>query len=537
MQTWTRVQRSAFFLIVFLGLVLRAHTLTTQPINMDEWYCMKMVTQPTLFQNLMMPLVTDLYPPFFYFCTWLSAHFGEGLFQLRFFSFAGGVASVALVFVIARRWGGTRAAIYAGLLAALSPMGVYYSQEFKLYSFFSAITLWVLYEALCVLEDPQPRWKRLALATGVAMYTSYLAPYLLAPIFLTAVWAWRQGWRDQARVAFKGLGVGILVYLPILPFFLKTMMMFGANFWELGRQQLLWYTAQNFSTGFVAPAPVAEGAALLFIAAVALNLRRRGPKAWAVAAIVAFAVLPSLMQFIQLQISRPAYSDRALLGAAYGWALAAGLGLATLDTWLASALLIAALGINGYSLNLHYDPATRSRYDFLVPYEALKKVWKPGDAVIHSEQQTLFPWSYYERQDHSGMPNYEKIEDPGFNYNAAMQTGRRYWRLVNAWLKERGLGLESGLDPHRVYGERFETVALDGATRLWYITMTQKKQDLLWYPMLNMWRNYVTPEEHFDIKQVAWIYEHGFHLVSQQQLSPGVDAYFFERKPPQGKKP
>jgi hypothetical protein len=262
----------------------------------------------------------------------------------------------------------------------------------------------------------------------------------------------------------------------------------------------------------VAPAHVAEGAALLFIAAVALNLRRRGPKAWVVAAIVAFAVLPSLMQFVQLLVSKPSYSDRALLGAAYGWALAAGLGLATLDAWLGSALLILALSINAYSLNLHYNPATRS------------------------QQQTLFPWSYYERQDHSGMPNYEKIEDPGFHYNEAMQTGRRYWRLVNAWLKERGLGLDSGLDPHRVYGERFETVALDGATRLWYITMTQKKQDLLWYPMLNMWRNYVTPEEHFDIKQVSWIYEHGFHLLSQRELSPGVDAYFFERKAPKEKK-
>ncbi len=254
MRLWTSFQRRAFFSIVSLGLVLRAYTLASQPFWSDEWYYMKMVTQRTLFQDMLMPLVTDLYPPFFFFCTWLSTRFGTGLWELRFFSFAGGVASVALVYVIARRWGGTRAAIYAGLLAALSPLGVYYSQEFKLYSFLSALNLWVLYEALRSLEGPELRWKRLALATG-PLHVHLLPDALLA----ASPWCWRRwpcgtGRRPQARRPAQGRRLWALLWaLPIFPFFVKTVMTFSANFLDAGKHWLLWYSAQSYSTGFVAP--------------------------------------------------------------------------------------------------------------------------------------------------------------------------------------------------------------------------------------------------------------------------------------------
>jgi len=531
MRLWTSFQRRAFFSIVSLGLVLRAYTLVSQPFWSDEWYYMKMVTQRTLFQDMLMPLVTDLYPPFFFLCTWFSTRFGTSLWELRFFSFAGGVASVALVYIIARRWGGTRAAIYAGLLAALSPMGVYYSQEFKLYSFLSAMNLWVLYEALRSLEGPKLRWKRLALATALSMYTYYLTPYLLFPLVLAALIFWKRGPKAQGAAALKGMGVGLLWSLPLFPFFVKTVMTFSAQFFDIGKHWLLWYSAQNYSTGFIAPQALAEAAALLFMAMILLNLRRRGAQAWAVAVIVAFAVLPSVLQFVQAELLKPSYSDRAMLGAAYAWALAAGLGLATVDAWLAGLLLAVALSINAYSLSLHYDPATRSRYDFQAAYEALRVDWRPGDAVIHDDQQSLFPFNYQERQDHSGMISYEKTDDPGFPYNEAMQGGRRYWRLVNAWLKAHDWGIDSGIDPYRVFGDRLKDVAVGDAQRLWYVVPSVPVLSRAWNPMLNLWRNHAVSNQPFDPLKEAWLPQMGFHFVSKHELSPGIDVYLFERKP------
>ncbi len=198
--------------------------------------------------------------------------------------------------------------------------------------------------------------------------------------------------------------------------------------------------------------------------------------------------------------------------------------------WLAGLLLIAALSINAYSLGLHYDPATRSRYDFRVAYEALRVDWRPGDAVIHDDQQSLFPFNYQERQDHSGMISYEKTEDPGFHYNEAMQGGRRYWRIVNAWLKEHDLGLDSGIDPYRVFGDRLKDVAVGDAKRLWYVVPSVPVLSLCWHPMLNLWRNHVVEHEPFDPLKEAWLPQMGFHFVSKHELSPGIEVYLFERR-------
>lgn len=532
MRPWNTAQRWAFAGIVALAALLRFYTLGSQPFWSDEWYTLKMSQQPHWIQTVLMTLVTDLYPPLLFVLTRASLAFGDGLVQMRFFSFLGGVAAVALVFVIARRWWGTRAAVYAGLLAAVSPMGVYYAQEYKLYSFFAATNLWFLYECLRTLDPEQPvrnPW-RLAAATAVSMYTYYLAPYLLAPLYLAAAWAWWRGRKAEGLTALKGMSYGLLLALPLFPFFLKTIMIFSANFWDLGRHALLWTTLQTYSDGIVAPAPVAQAAALLFACLVALNLRQRGPQTWAAAAVVAFATVPSLLQFLQTELLKPSYSDRAMLGAAYGWTLAAGLGLAAVDRWLAMALLAVALSFNAHALKLHYDPATRSRYDFQASYEALKKDWRPGDAVIHNDQQSLFPFNYYQRHDRSGLISYEKTEDPGFHYNEAVGRGREAWRKINAWLKTHDLGIDSGIDPYRVFGERLDKVAVGDAKRLWYVVPSVEVLSRCWNPMLNLWRNHYVAHQPFDPTKEPWLAQKGFKLKSKHELSPGVDAYLFERK-------
>jgi len=532
MQSWNRVERWTFFSLILLAAGLRAYTLTSQPFWSDEWYTLKMVSQPTLFQDILMILVTDFYPPFFYVMTWIGVRLGgEGVFFLRLISLLGGVAAVGMVYVIARRWTGQRAALYAGLLAAFSPLGVYYAQEFKLYSFFAATTLWTLYEALVCLEREDRSWKRLALATAVSMYTYYLAPYFLLPLFSAAAWAWRQGWRKQAKHAATGLAVGMLAALPLLPFFVKAAMMFTANFWDKGKHLLLWYTAQNFSTGFVAPEALAWAAAALFAALVACNLLRRGAEAWAVAVMAAFAILPSAVQWVQSELLRPSYSDRAMLGSAYAWALCAGLGAAWLPRRLGRLCLLLALSINAYSLGLHYNPDTRSRYDYQATYEALKIEWRPGDAVFHSDLQSLFPFCYYAREDHSGMQNWSKVDDPGFNFNTAVQGGWRYWRPVNEWLKERNLGIDAGLDPAYVFPPRLDEVALKGAKRVWLVAPSGPVLDRWCAPILNLKRNAYSEYKPVDPQKQDWLSARGFSLQWQGEMSPGVMVYRFDKGP------
>jgi hypothetical protein len=231
---------------------------------------------------------------------------------------------------------------------------------------------------------------------------------------------------------------------------------------------------------------------------------------------------------------RPSYSDRAMLGSAYAWVLCAGLGAAWLPRWLGRLCLLLALSINAYSLSLHYNPETRSRYDYQATYDALKAEWHPGDAVFHTDLQSLFPFCYYAREDHSGMQNWDKVEDPGFNFNAAVQGGRRYWRPMNAWLKEHNLGIDAGLDTAYVFPPRLDEVALKDVTRVWLVAPSVSVLDRWCAPILNLKRNAFSEYQPFDPQKQDWLPARGFVLQWQGEMSPGVMVYRFDKRSPKG---
>ena len=82
----------------------------------------------------------------------MVARFSDSLWALRLPSALSGVACVGAVLLIGRRWLAPGAALTAAALAALSPMGVYFSQEMKRYS------LLAFFSSCCCMK-PEGRWK------------------------------------------------------------------------------------------------------------------------------------------------------------------------------------------------------------------------------------------------------------------------------------------------------------------------------------------------------------------------------------------
>ena len=75
---------------------------------------------------------------------WLSLG-GVNDFTLRYFSLLCGVGLVAVVFVLARRLFGMRAAFVAAWLTAVSPVHIWYSGEGKMYTLQPLLLLLALY--------------------------------------------------------------------------------------------------------------------------------------------------------------------------------------------------------------------------------------------------------------------------------------------------------------------------------------------------------------------------------------------------------
>jgi hypothetical protein len=344
-------------LVVSLAAALRLYSLNRQPIWCDEYYTWRWVTLPNPISVVLHVLAADIYPPLYQILTWFVVRLDDGPGFLRSLSVLGGVLAAFLIWLIVQRFFLARAAFAAGVVAALSPLGIYYSQEAKFYSFFAALGLWMLYEFLCILDEDRPGFARLALAVAISSYTSFLTPYLLAPLFLAAfIVAWR-GQRSAAWVAVKGMVLGEVLALPMLPFFIKGIATFQQGL-EYPRP-VLWlplFSAQNFSLAFWPTAALSTAAALLLgLGILGLWRLRREPGARALGILALFAFLPPTLNILSA-ISKPVYSDRAILACAYAWA---GVAVAGLWGW-PRALRWTALGgliaLQGLALHAYYDP-------------------------------------------------------------------------------------------------------------------------------------------------------------------------------------
>src|SRR5690606_20414704 len=139
-----------------------------------------------------------------------------------------GVLTVAAVIALGRRLFGATAGALAGLMAALSPLAVYYGQETRMYALLglcAALSMAVFVEWLARIERDRAAWGwalALALVNAAGLYTHYAYPFtLLAQGVMFALWlAWRgrrRTWR-RALMVYVALNLlALVLFAPWLP--------------------------------------------------------------------------------------------------------------------------------------------------------------------------------------------------------------------------------------------------------------------------------------------------------------------------------
>ena len=123
-------------------------------------------------------------PYLYYLVAWVWANVaGDGEAALRSLSALFGVATVAAVWAAARELVSERAALVAGVLAALNPFLVWYSQEARAYALLAllcAVSFWLFARALARPGDARAlAWW--ALASALAIATHYFAAFTVVP--------------------------------------------------------------------------------------------------------------------------------------------------------------------------------------------------------------------------------------------------------------------------------------------------------------------------------------------------------------------
>lgn len=287
------------------------------------------------------------HPPLYYATVKLTALVVPEVHAGRLLSVVAGALTVGVLYALVARLVNRAAALSAGLILAVSPLHVWYSQEARMYAT-SVLLVAVSYLALAAFhqnaqnaQNGPPQWAIVyAVAVLLAMYIDYTAAYALAPqIPLLALLAKRHGrrarvllcgtlgaaicylpWAFQAAAAMRKVSDDRLAFMAATPAriagsLLAIVGLSGQTSYYWGNAPTPWAVWPHLhGTFLLALVPV------ILVGATALT--RRYALAGAVA-LGLFAGTIGAAMLVSMLLS-PGYADRTVLYAVLGWAVFAG---------------------------------------------------------------------------------------------------------------------------------------------------------------------------------------------------------------------
>lgn len=388
--------------ILVLAAALRLDALGGRDLWVDE--AVSWIFARASFAELVDFLRRDSGPPLYYLLlgAWTRL-VGDGAAALRALSAVAGVGMVGAVFWVGRRLGGAPLALAAALVAAVSPIQVYFSQQARYYALLSLLALAASALFLAWLESG--RRLHLALGTGAmvaALYTHNYALFLV-PTLAAAALAARLPRRRLLELG-AALGAALLAWAPWWPI-VEAQRGGGLSPWmrlvwdDGGAFGVLASSVASFAPGGGQPRYVALASFEWSVAAIGLTVAllvlgllacardlaadtsttsQRVGATW----LLAYAVLPTLLVWLVSLVGEPIYLparlDQLVLPA---WCLLAARGAllfrsATVRVPLLAAFVATALLAHGLQERV---PATDGEHALLAALEARLE---PGDAVV-----------------------------------------------------------------------------------------------------------------------------------------------------------
>jgi hypothetical protein len=234
-----RISHLVLIAILCFAALLRFYRLDSQSFWHDEGNSARIAERSI--DLIVEGAAGDIHPPGYYLLLhgWRGL-FGQSEFALRSLSVVAGILLVLFTYMIGRRLFGQLAALAAAAWSALSPLGVYYSQEARMYALLGALAAGSAYLVYLVLErtrrpaGDRPSSVRVVrlvlyvLVNAAGLYTHYAFAFVvLAHNVVFALW-WlvaalrsRPDWRAAGWWAGAQLAAAVL-YLPWIPTALRA---------------------------------------------------------------------------------------------------------------------------------------------------------------------------------------------------------------------------------------------------------------------------------------------------------------------------
>ena len=402
---WQRGDLAWLLVIVVSALAIRLLHIARQPLWLDEVFTYQRVHMDVA------ALVADSLanrhvPGYFLLLQWLVPA-GAGDAALRFPSALFGAMAAGVLFVVAWRVLGRRAACFAGWLMALAPLQVQYGQEARSYTLMVlliTVALGGLVRLAQQVDTPfrphtvQRGWLAYVLGTlGALLVLGDAVPWLLASnagLFLL----WRRLRRDgtpqaQRQFALHWLVGQLFILACCMPFYAamaaaSTGRVLTHFQWvpALSWHQLWVVTASGYlmrAATVVKPGLLPTAFGLLGVLVLCLSCagawRLRGRLAGQML-LLGFALLPLLL--LLLSPIQSLLVPRYVLWSAAPFFVLAGVGAAMLPRWSYRLSLMALLVLGSFNLLPVYRKEVKPRWDLAA--STLSAKWTPATRSTRS---------------------------------------------------------------------------------------------------------------------------------------------------------
>ncbi len=220
-QKLTNTRWLPLFLVIGLALFLRIHRLDFQSLWLDELYTMRMADPANNFAGIYNDSVTNDPLSFVYFALLNLTFkvFAYTGFVARAISVLFGILGVYFIYLLGKELFGKRAGLSAALLLAVNYFHIFYSQDARSYTMFSAATTLSFLYLVRYIKTPgtvnavkfalAAAWMVLSHKFGVSALLSQFILFVLSLLYYRSV---------QLRLVLKHMLIAVLVFaICLLP--------------------------------------------------------------------------------------------------------------------------------------------------------------------------------------------------------------------------------------------------------------------------------------------------------------------------------
>lgn len=395
--------------ILLLATHVRLIYVTKADIWHDEGYTAAIIQQPI--NDIIAITTTDVHPPLYYLLMHIwQLIFGNLAAALRGFSVVCGVATIALLFFLLQKLFSKRIAIFGGVLAALGPFLVRYSDEARMYALAALLAVAATYTFVMAVERENKKswWLLYGMLVAAGIYTQYFLALLL-PAHFVYLWLKLGGTRAAIVQIFKNKDVWLaagfcaLLFLPWLPIMISQTSRVSGNFWipEVTKFSIpttlsMFLTYDERMTRYFGLLLLPLMFGLSFV--LAKKFRQYQAAIWL---LTVWAFAPMIIVYL-LSHGRPVYLDRYFTYSAPAFysllAISAGLMFSGKKWWKIGASVVVTLFIGHYMWQIGSKNIAEALWNNTnTAMSHISSNSKDSDTIISSEIYTYFHTSYYNR--------------------------------------------------------------------------------------------------------------------------------------------